>query len=193
VRERYEPVLPTVPDRDRHGVRAEVEAPTANERQVVVEPAPEAVLERGARADGEVVREIARQHTSVDLRKEVAESGVQVGAAGVTELRRVLCEVRLEFVLAGVCRLELFEVLSAHARRPVEPFGVARRGAGERRDGDHALGQQDARCKRVRTAPGPPPDQPTVKNRSIPSLSATAATSAAQPATEGPTARSDRA
>ena len=73
VGERHHQVLRALPDTDGHGDVGEVEAPRPDEREVVVPPAGDAVLEGLVEAVGEVVGDRAGQHRLVDLRHQAAE------------------------------------------------------------------------------------------------------------------------
>ncbi len=91
-------------------------------------------------ADGQVVREVAGKHTSVHVREQVAERGVQLGSGNVRELRPLRLEMRQQFVVARGSRRELVEVIGAHSLEPVESRGVPRGDARDGRGRDHPLG-----------------------------------------------------
>src|SRR5437867_1502476 len=55
------PIVPALPDEDRHSNRGQVEAPRLDERHVVVEPAPVALAQRLAEDLGRPVGELAGQ------------------------------------------------------------------------------------------------------------------------------------
>ena len=64
---RDEPIFPAMPDRHRDRDCAEVKSPIAHAREVIVEPAPNAVLERRSSAARKVLGELPGQDASVHL------------------------------------------------------------------------------------------------------------------------------
>ena len=70
---RYETVLAALPDRDRGRDRVEIEAPVAEQRQVVVEPTPDPRSQRVPDSDGDEPGVLAREHRRVGRRDEIAE------------------------------------------------------------------------------------------------------------------------
>ena len=135
---------------------SEVEPPIAHEREVVVEPSPRPVAEGRAQRGGEVVAELAGDLLGIDARQQRPPLGDDL----IRLDRRHRLDVRLHppeqlVGVAGRGRV-LDLVVLAHPGGPVEPLGVVRGHAGDRRGGPHAVREQRRAREGVRAAARPP-------------------------------------
>ena len=154
VRERHEAVIAALPDRHRPGDRPDVEAPGADEREVVVEPPVDPGRERDTDLGEQVLGELARQRRAVGRPEQVAEGRRHLLDGGSGEADGHLLEERPQRRLARDRSTELLDVLGPHSRGEVEVGRVARADAGDRRRRDHAVGQERRAGERVGTAAG---------------------------------------
>ncbi len=95
VRERHHAVLRPLPYRHGHADVREVEAPRVHERDVVVEPAPDAGRDGLVQHGGRVLGELAGERRDVDGRDEAAEGLGQIGGRRLPEVLRLRLEVAL--------------------------------------------------------------------------------------------------
>src|SRR5439155_22388877 len=78
VREGDHPVLATLPERNRDGDLAQREAPIPGEREVIIEPAPDAVRDRSASRREQRVGERTRERGAVDVGEQPTDRVDQV-------------------------------------------------------------------------------------------------------------------
>jgi hypothetical protein len=78
----YEAVLLALPDGHRRDDLGEVKAPVVVDRQIVVKPAPDPVLQRIPGPRAKVLGELACQCLAVRARHQIAERCPQIGWTG---------------------------------------------------------------------------------------------------------------
>ena len=148
-------VVASLPDVDRDPDRVEVEAPRADERHVVVEPAPVRLAQRLAERRRDPFRECAGQRASIDVVDEIPKClGAFIGRDDAPDRPATLLEGNEGFRTLKRS-IEFLEVLVAHALEKVDPFRGVRRDSGERRGGADPARKQRGAGEGVRTAAGP--------------------------------------
>src|SRR5205814_3037819 len=130
--------------------RGQVEAPGADEREVVVAPARDTRGNGRAEGGREGVGERAGERVDVDRRHQTAQRRRDLATGHRGQTGRLAVEVCGERVGPGHGRPELLDVLRSHAGEPVQPVGVVGRYAGQGRGRGATLGQQRRTRERVR-------------------------------------------
>ena len=148
-------ILLAVPDLDRYADVLHREAPRLDEREVVVAPAVHALSYGFTHALGEVLPELGREDSSVDVRQEGAKPLQEaLGSHGLTSRP----EVFLERLAPLPRRRELLEVRLTHPGEPIEPVGVDRRHGPERGNRRDAVREQRGARKGMGPPAGDAPD-----------------------------------
>ena len=163
VRERDHPVLVALPDRHRcrlgghrrRGLPAQGEAPVPGEREVVVPPARDAGVHRGAQGGGEVIGELPGERGLVGLEHQAAQRPGHALPGEGAHHGRLLLQEGGQRGFAAQCRAELRDVLGAHAGQPVQALRLIRRHPGDGGRRQAAPGQGRGAGQRVRPAAGP--------------------------------------
>ena len=160
--------------------RADVEAPGPGEREVVVEPAVDAVREPLVRAREHELRRTPRQDGDVGRAEERLHHGHQARRASRRAVdARSRLEIRPQDRLAVERLAELDVVLFAHSFEPVEAVGVVRRDRCEAGDGDEPLVAERGAGEHVRPAARDRPSSRTARARARPRSPPTSAAQSA--------------
>ena len=181
VRRWHHPVLAALPHGDRYVDCGQVEAPRADEREVVVAPARDTRGNRRAEGGREGIGERAGKRVDVDRRTK-PPSAVATSPP-VTVVRPA--DSRSRYAVSASRRHGRPNSATFSGPMPANHPAHRRRRA-LRRPGSPPRRSARATVPAHASACGPPPDQPSVTNRSYPSRSSTTATSPAASATLRP-------
>ena len=154
------PVVPALPDVDGDRDRPDVEPPRLDERQVVVEPAPETLAQGLAARRGAPLGECAGEGGTIHLVDQVAERVRDLGSGHGPEGRPGPVHERRQGFRALERRVELLDVLGSHVGEervtcaiPPSPNGATDATAATARTRSASRAAQARAC-------GPPPDAP---------------------------------
>jgi hypothetical protein len=148
------PVLAALPDRHRHPDAGQLEPPRPGERDVVVEPAPDAVGHRLAVRRRHIGSELAGERRHVDRRDKIAERRRHLLAGYANERLGLPLKVGLQLGRSGQRGPELLLVLPAHPCQRVQPLSAKRSHTGHGGAGQHLLAEQRGARQRMRAAAG---------------------------------------
>ena len=138
---------------------AQVEAPVARERQVVVDPSVEAWCERAAEHRGQRVGVAAIQHGAVDRGREAAERIREARPGHVAQVFAVLAHPLPQHRLSFARGAELVHVLLPHSGEKVEVGAAVGADACQRRCGPAAAGQPGCATRDAGRRPTIPRDE----------------------------------
>ena len=162
--DRDEPVVGAVQKQHGSVDGRDVEAPGPEEREVVVQPAVDAVGEAVGSALQHLVRELVGQNLAIGRAEQRLEERDDVRGVRTPQLSCVVLEEAPQRRLAFEHGPELHEVRFTHAGQPVEPVGLVGRHGSQARCGRQPVAaERGAReCVRAtaRDAPGREPLEP---------------------------------